>query len=245
MTKLTFLSVASVLALASSLYACGGSASSGSSPGGCTGSTAITPGGTASSACSTCEQANCTAELSAAFGSGFTTGTPGGACAAYMECTRACACGDTSCYSGCQGKIDASCQSAVTAVSACESQKCKTECSSTGAGGSGAGGSGAGGSTSGTFTPSFSCAVSQEGALASCGEYGTPFPGGQAALDMAKQNCTDDGNTPGTACPTAGALGSCLIGGFTRAFYYPASGLTAAQAEMACMQASGTWKPAG
>ena len=60
----------------------------------------------------------------------------------------------------------------------------------------------------------------------------------QATLD---QNCTGQGGTPGTACPSANLVGCCNFGGATETCYYdndPSQALEASN----CSAAGGTWQ---
>lgn len=216
--------------------ACGSSDSSGSgSPSSCKGS-GIPGGSSQPTACDTCQESKCGAELTAAYGSGYKSGVAGGACQALMQCVASCGCSDTSCLSGCQSKLDAGCKAATDAVDACEASKCKSECAATGAGGSGAGGAGTGGTTGGA---NFSCTTTS-GDSKSC--VLTPLPAG--STDAANMQCTSSGGTPGTGCDSAGAIGTCSISG-TKITYYTPSTATEADLKGACMQAGGTWTTGG
>lgn len=233
MTRTSLFSSISILAaVAGVAAACGGSDSGGSSgtPNNTCGA-GLPTSGTQGSACDACEESKCAAQLSTAFGSGYKSGTFGGACQALLQCTTACGCNDTSCVLGCQPKLDAGCQTAMDAVDACKAAQCKAECSS-GAGGSGAGGSGAGGSPGSTV---FAC-TRDDGGDKMCMESTIP----QVAVGAATTSCTDDGGTAGTACATAGLLGTCTLAS-AKAYYYTPSSLGAANLEAQCKQANGTW----
>lgn len=230
-----FLSLSLLAASSAVSVACGGSDSSGSSgtpTNGCTGGTGLPVGGSQTSACSTCEEAKCGAQLSAAYGSGYKSGTFGGACQALLQCATACACNDTSCLAGCQSKLDAGCQSAMAAVDACKDASCKAECSSGAGGAGGSGGTGAGGSLGGS---AFSC-TRGDATDKTCAQSSLPA----SALEAAKMSCTDDGGTAGTACATSNLIGSCAIAG-SKVFYYSPSSVDAAALEMGCKQGGGTW----
>jgi hypothetical protein len=91
-------------------------------------------------------------------------------------------------------------------------------------GGSGGSGSGGGGSV-------FSCDITADLA---CFELQVPPGGLQAATDQ----CTSDGGTPGTGCPTADLVGECQSS--PHYFYYTGfSGLD--QAQEVCTSLGGTW----
>ncbi|MDB5215066.1 MAG: hypothetical protein JWO86_2993, partial [Myxococcaceae bacterium] len=87
---------------------------SGATSGGTSGSGVVggSKCGTSGSSTSTCTQAEtdsynsclttmCDAQYQAALGSGYKTGSYGGACGTYITCTQACACNDTACYMKC------------------------------------------------------------------------------------------------------------------------------------------------
>jgi hypothetical protein len=97
-----------------------------------------------------------------------------------------------------------------------------------GSGGSGAGGSGGSG---GSGASTFSC---NDTANFACFELQVPPGGVQAATDQ----CTADGATPGTACPTAGVIGECQ--GSPHFYYYPGFS-DIDQAQQVCTGLGGTW----
>ena len=107
-----------------------GATSGGTSGGGVIGNKC----GTTGSSTSTCTQAEtdsynscittmCDAQYQMALGSGYKTGSYGGACGTYITCTQACACNDTACYGKC-GQPDAACTTALTSASTCAMNKC-------------------------------------------------------------------------------------------------------------------------
>lgn len=102
-----------------------------------------------------------------------------------------------------------------------------------GAGGADGGGTGATGASGGSSGGGFSCHTP---AKFSCLQMPIPQsnPGWQAAADQ----CTTDGGTPGTACPTADVLARC--DGVQQTFYYTGyDSLT--KAESVCTGLGGTW----
>ena len=109
---------------------------SGATSGGTSGSGVVGTGkcGTSGSSTSTCTQAEtdsynsclttmCDAQYQSALGAGYKTGSFGGACGTYINCTQACACNDTACYMKC-GQPDAACTTALTNASTCAMTKC-------------------------------------------------------------------------------------------------------------------------
>jgi hypothetical protein len=91
----------------------------------------------------------------------------------------------------------------------------------------------------------FSCDVVTSGttSIHECSEY-TNLPA--ADLAAAQSSCAAAMGTPGTACSMTGALGFCTVtaGALTEEqFYYTDGTLTAAEAQMACTGAKGTWTP--
>lgn len=70
-----------------------------------------------------CPINNCDAELQECFGSGYKTGSFGGACGTYVSCSQKCACGDTACQQAC-GLPDQNCQTCLQKYSSCYQAKC-------------------------------------------------------------------------------------------------------------------------
>ena len=98
--------------------------------------------------------------------------------------------------------------------------------------GGGSGASGGSGATGGASGSTFSCDTPAKFA---CIEMDIPAgPGRDAAADQ----CTSDGGTPGTACPTASVIAECKSS--IHYFYYSGfNGLS--QAQSVCGSLGGTW----
>lgn len=117
----------SVLALGGAIVAACSSSSTGSGPG------TTSPfkcgsgsgGGATSTACTSCEQAHCNAQMTTCFGSDF----KGGSCAAYVSCLNACDCSNFACLAACSP--GAACESCMNAMDACTQSNCATECKAT------------------------------------------------------------------------------------------------------------------
>lgn len=76
---------------------------------------------------SDCLTTKCDAQYSECLGAGYKSGSFGGACGAMMQCSNACACGDTACASKCVP--DAACQSCLlNKVSPCTEQCPRPAC---------------------------------------------------------------------------------------------------------------------
>jgi hypothetical protein len=133
---------------------------SGATSGGTSGGGVVGAGKCGSSgSTSTCTQAEtdtynscltgmCDSQYQAALGSGYKTGSYGGACGTYITCTQACACNDTACYMKC-GQPDSACTMALTSASSCAMTKCPPPACLTA--GKDAGTSGTSGSSGGTM----------------------------------------------------------------------------------------------
>jgi len=78
--------------------------------------------GAGSTACNSCLQTHCSAELSSVQAS----------CSAYIACYQGCQCSDLACLLNCVStKIDATCQNAVNPESTCMQNNCKSDCTTT------------------------------------------------------------------------------------------------------------------
>jgi hypothetical protein len=95
-----------------------------------------------------CLQQQCGGEARACYGAGVFDGDFGGACAPFMQCARACDCGDTGCTVACAQEMSDACRQCSAEVSACTEGRC-TPPVCTGGGNGGAGGGDAGGSDTG------------------------------------------------------------------------------------------------
>lgn len=82
-------------------------------------------GGTTSTACTSCEQAHCSAQMTTCFGADY----KGGSCAAYVSCLNACDCNNLSCLMACSP--GAACESCMNAMDTCTQTNCATECKAT------------------------------------------------------------------------------------------------------------------
>ena len=108
-----------------------GATSGGTSGGGVVGAGKCGSSGASTSTCTqaetdsynSCITGMCDTQYQAALGSGYKTGSYGGACGTYITCTQACACNDTACYMKC-GQPDAACTTALTSASTCAMNKC-------------------------------------------------------------------------------------------------------------------------
>lgn len=115
---------------------CGGNADS--NPSGPAGSckTSGTATGSLASECTECGRTHCNAELTQKSGSGWASQYFGGdgACVALNACSCSCYASSAdadkfiACVSVCATKIDASCESAMTAAEKCLNDNCRTEC---------------------------------------------------------------------------------------------------------------------
>jgi hypothetical protein len=92
------------------------------------------------SACTTCLQTHCNADLTTCWGASWATGdTSAGACSSFLACTSACSsCSDINCLFGCVGSLSNECQTCSQATATCQQDSCATECGgTTGTAGSG------------------------------------------------------------------------------------------------------------
>jgi len=121
----TFVFVALLAGMASS---CGGGSDSGTSGSGRSAASGGQCSTSSSASCAaaktyqTCVTGKCDAPYKAAFGSGYVSGNfSGGACASLIACYMACPCDvtATSCEMACYTKQDATCDTAMTAITAC------------------------------------------------------------------------------------------------------------------------------
>jgi hypothetical protein len=155
-----------------------GATSGGTSGGGVVGGSKC---GSTSGSTSTCTQAEtdaynscltgmCDSQYQAALGSGYKTGSYGGACGTYITCTQACACNDTACYMKC-GQPDSACTTALTAASTCAQSKCPAPaCLSPKTDGGTSGTSGSSGGTTHTCAELMACcaAIADASMKSSC-----------------------------------------------------------------------------
>jgi hypothetical protein len=133
-----------------------GATSGGTSGGGVVGAGKCGSSGSSTSTCTkaetdtynSCLTGMCDSQYQAALGSGYKTGSYGGACGTYITCTQACACNDTACYMKC-GQPDSACTMALTSASSCAMTKCPPPACLTA--GKDAGTSGTSGSSGGTM----------------------------------------------------------------------------------------------
>jgi len=184
----------------------------------------------ANSACTSCVESNCNAEVTGAYGSGFASGDlSGGACGSFFTCIAPCACNDTTCSQKCESSLTSpSCSSALQTAGACIASKC-TACSNS----SSSGGASSGGSSSGTSSGGSSGGTSTGGACDNSASSGTCFQKGFPA-----SQCTGTTGMPVSSCPTANLVGCCTIGTIEDCAYPP---LTASDEMMACTQGGGTF----
>jgi hypothetical protein len=113
---------------------------------------------------SDCLQNKCDSAYQACFGSGYKSGSFGGACGTWIGCYAKCPCGDTACRGAC-GLPPADCQACtVNQLGPCQMNAGCTypTCTGTGTGGSGggtggSGGGGAGGGGGGTCSDLAKC----------------------------------------------------------------------------------------
>jgi hypothetical protein len=68
----------------------------------------------------TCVESHCDSQAQACFGSGYKSGNFGGSCGGFIGCTTKCACGDTTCQSGCLAQLTSDCTSCSQTFSSCE-----------------------------------------------------------------------------------------------------------------------------
>src|SRR5262249_34813557 len=71
-------------------------------------------------ACESCVESHCDSQAQACYGSGYKSGNFSGPCAPFITCVSQCNCGDTTCQSGCFGKLTNDCQSCGMTFSNCE-----------------------------------------------------------------------------------------------------------------------------
>ncbi len=74
--------------------------------------------GSVSATCSSCLTSKCEAEVSSVDSD----------CSVVASCIEACSCSDQACLTGCAGKADATCQTALGKLTSCQSQSCATQC---------------------------------------------------------------------------------------------------------------------
>lgn len=86
----------------------------------------------------TCLTGKCDAEYNECFGAGYLSGTWGGLCGVYIQCTIACDCGDTACYTACGTGISQECSDCLASMATCvQNAGCTMpDCQTTGGGGS-------------------------------------------------------------------------------------------------------------
>ena len=105
-----------------------------------------------------CVQDACDDTFKSCFGTGYASGSYGGACGSVVTCMFGCACGDTACELACAQNASSECitcydeADACVEQSGCEEPQCSTGSSTGGSGGSsgsagGSSGGGTGGST--------------------------------------------------------------------------------------------------
>jgi hypothetical protein len=103
---------------------------------------------------------------------------------------------------------------------------------------------GAGGAGGGGTSPPSGPSCETQNPIHVCYTYGNLNAGQTQAMESA---CTAAKGTLVSACPTAGALGSCKLttGGVSlSATYYTGAGLSADAAKSSCEAAGGNWVPA-
>jgi hypothetical protein len=111
-------------AIAAACSSSSGTSAGATSPFKC-GSSSGGGGGTTSTACNSCEEAHCSAQMTACFGSDF----KGGSCASFVSCLNACDCSNYTCLAACSPS--SACQTCMDDVSTCEETNCATECKTT------------------------------------------------------------------------------------------------------------------
>src|SRR5215467_13900780 len=57
-----------------------------------------------------CLESHCDSQAKACYGSGYKSGNFSGPCGPFISCISQCNCGDTTCQSGCLGKLTNDCQ---------------------------------------------------------------------------------------------------------------------------------------
>ena len=88
--------------------------------------------------CNICTVTNCAAAFEQMFGAGWMAGAASGPCAGYLNCVRACPCGDKVCYQPCLDAMMASfssntdCLTALQSEDSCASTTCRVYCSLSG-----------------------------------------------------------------------------------------------------------------
>ena len=102
-----------------------GCSDSGSNPssgrgglGECFGSTGQTCTGV--DAFESCVESHCDSQAQACYGSGYKSGSYGGPCGGFLGCVTKCACGDTSCQSGCLSQLTSDCSTCSQTFSSCQ-----------------------------------------------------------------------------------------------------------------------------
>ena len=208
------------LACAASALACGSSSSGGTPT-----KFACASNGPSSmdmnQACISCVESNCNSQFTTAFGSSYSSlDITGGSCGSYFACIAGCACNDTACFMKCgtSGVPSSDCQTAETAATMCEGNKCASTCGTT----STTGGDDGGGTGVGTGTTE-ACSLSSSGL---CIE-GVP-----------SSACTSMNGTAQSSCPAANLVGCCTTSGIKSCFYPPE---TASTAMMICTDTMGTF----
>jgi hypothetical protein len=216
MTQNGWLAASAAIAVAGA-FACSSNSSSG---GGASGSACLSSMNGSNQACTSCEESNCSSELS----------TASSACSDFINCICPGGTYNASLVTGCASKeSEGSCSSAGQALVSCEESKCQSQCNSSSS--SGSGGS-SGSSSGGTGEMLYACYIAS-GMICDLTEVAS------SELSTAESECMmQENGTPSLTCPASGLVGCCKASATgVGTCYYNAS--AAMYAQMTCIKVSG------